>query len=54
MKISRLRIRPVHVWSEDHVRAHVFLCMLAYRVKWHVHRGLAPILFEDDDRQHAE
>ena len=30
MKTSRLRIRPVHVYSEDQVRAHVFLCMLAY------------------------
>ena len=53
MKASRLRIRPVHVWSEDHVRAHVFLCMLAYHVEWHMRRDLAPILFEDDDREGA-
>ena len=53
MKASRLRIRPVHVWSEDHVRAHVFLCMLAYYVEWHMRRDLAPILFEDDDREGA-
>ncbi|MYG27663.1 MAG: IS1634 family transposase, partial [Boseongicola sp. SB0677_bin_26] len=50
MKASRLRIRPVHVYSEDHVRAHVFLCMLACHVEWHMRRRLAPILFEDDDR----
>ncbi len=53
MKTSRLRIRPVHVYSEDHVRAHVFLCMLAYHVEWHMRRRLAPILFEDDDREAA-
>ena len=53
MKASRLRIRPVHVWSEDHVRAHVFLCMLACHVEWHMRRRLAPILFEDDDREGA-
>jgi len=45
-----LRIRPVHVYSEDHVRAHVFLCMLALHVEWHMRRRLAPILSGDDDR----
>ena len=53
MKTSRLRIRPVHVYSEDHVRAHVFLCMLAYHVEWHMRQRLASILFEDDDREGA-
>ena len=53
MKISRLRIRPVHVYSEDHVRAHVFLCMLAYHVEWHMRRRLAPLLFQDDDPEGA-
>ncbi len=45
-----LRIRPVHVYSEDHVRAHVFLCMLACHLEWHMRRRLAPILSGDDDR----
>ena len=53
MKASRLRVRPVLVYSEDHVRAHVFLCMLACYVEWHMRRALAPILFEDDDREGA-
>ena len=53
MKTSRLWIRSVHVYSEDHVRAHVFLCMLAYHVEWHMRRRLAPLLFEDDDREGA-
>ena len=53
MKTARLRVRPVHVYSEDHVRAHVFLCMLAFHVEWHMRRDLAPILFEDDHREAA-
>ena len=43
------RIRPLHVYSEDHVRGHVFLCLLAYFVEWHMRRRLAPLLFQDDD-----
>lgn len=54
LKTSRLAIRPVHVYCEDHVRGHVFLCMLAYYVEWHLRRRLAPLLFEDDDRQTAK
>ena len=50
---SDLRIRPVHVYSADHVKAHVFMCMLALHVEWHMRRRLAPILFEDDDREGA-
>ena len=30
------------------MRAHVFLCMLAYYVEWHLRRDLAPVLFDDD------
>ncbi len=44
---SDLRIRPAYVYSPDHVRAHVFLCMLALHVEWHMRRRLAPLLFED-------
>ena len=50
---SDLKIRPVYVYSPDHVRAHVFLCMLALHVEWHMRRCLAPMLFEDDDRKGA-
>ena len=48
-----LRIRPVYVYSADHVKAHVFMCMLALHVEWHMRRRLAPMLFEDDDREGA-
>ncbi len=50
---SDLRIRPVHVCSKNHVRAHVFMCMLAFHVEWHMRQRLAPMLFEDDDREAA-
>ncbi|MGP8247871.1 MAG: hypothetical protein ACLQVN_25570 [Bryobacteraceae bacterium] len=44
-----LKIRPIHHHLEDRVRAHVFLCMLAYYVEWHMHQALAPMLFHDDE-----
>ena len=50
MKLSDLEIRPVYHWNSDRVRAHVFLCMLSYYVEWHMRRSLAPILFEEHDR----
>jgi transposase len=53
-----LRIRPIHHRTEDHVRAHIFLCMLAYYVEWHMRRALAPLLFDDEelrqDRAHRD
>ena len=50
LKTTRLQVRPVYVYNADRVRAHLFLCMLAYYVEWHLRRRLAPLLFEDDDR----
>ena len=49
-----LRIRPLFHWLTGRVRAHVFLCLLAYHVEWHMRRALAPMLYEDDDRAGAE
>jgi hypothetical protein len=49
-----LRIRPLFHWLTPRVRAHVFLCLLAYHVEWHMRRKLAPMLYEDDDRAGAE
>jgi hypothetical protein len=48
-----LDIRPLHHHTEPRVRAHVFLCMLAYYVEWHLRRSLAPLLFQDHDRAAA-
>ena len=53
LKTTRLQVRPVYVYNADRVRAHVFLCMLGYYVEWHLRQRLAPLLFEDDDRQQA-
>jgi len=53
MKGIDLKIRPIHHVREDRVRAHVFLCMLAYYVEYHMRTWLAPILFHDDDRESA-
>lgn len=53
-KTVDLKIRPIHHRLEDRVRAHVFICMLAYYVEWHIRDKLAPMLFDDDDPQGAE
>lgn len=44
-----LRIRPIFHRKESRVRAHIFLCMLAYYVEWHLRKALASILFEDEE-----
>lgn len=49
LKGMDLRIRPIHHRTEDHVRAHIFLCMLAYYVEWQMRGDLAPLLFEDEE-----
>ena len=54
LKSVDLQIRPVHHWIEPRVRAHVFLCMIAYYVEWHLREAWAPILFHDHDRVTAE
>jgi transposase len=43
-----LLVRPIWHRTENHVRAHLFLCMLAYYVEWHMRKALAPILFDDE------
>ena len=53
MKTTDLEIRPVFHWTAPRVRAHVFLCMLAYYVEFHMRSRLAPILFDDHDRAAA-
>jgi hypothetical protein len=54
LKTVDLHIRPIHHWLEQRVRAHVFLCMLAYYVEWHMRARLAPMLYDDDDKDAAE
>jgi transposase len=47
MKTVRLEIRPVYHKTDDRIRCHVFICMLAYYVMWHMNQRLKP-LFEAD------
>jgi hypothetical protein len=54
LKTVDLQVRPVYHWLADRVRAHVLLCMLAYYLEWHMRQRLAPMLFEDADKQAAE
>ncbi len=49
LKTVGLEIRPVFHWAAPRVRAHVFLCMLAYHLEWHLRQALAPLLFDDHD-----
>ena len=44
-----LRVRPIHHRLETRVRAHLFLCLLAYYVEWHMREALAPLLFVDEE-----
>ena len=53
MKTIDLSLRPVYHRNEDRIRSHVFICMLAYYVEWHMREKLRPVLFADDDRQAA-
>jgi transposase len=44
-----LLVRPIWHRTEDHVKAHIFLCMLAYYVEWHIRKALMPLLFDDEE-----
>lgn len=48
IKTVDLHVRPVFHYSASRVRAHVFLCMLAYYVEWHMRSCLRPMLFDDE------
>jgi hypothetical protein len=47
LKGSELRVRPIHHRTATRVRAHFFLCLLAYYVEWHMREALRPLLFDD-------
>jgi len=54
LKTVDLQIRLVYHWLADRVRAHVFLCMLAYYLEWHMRQRLAPMLYDDTEKDAAE
>ncbi len=49
LKSIDLDLRPVYHWTEDRVRSHVFICMLAAYVLWHLRRALSPLCFSDEE-----
>ena len=49
IKTLDLHVRPIFHYSEERVRAHVFLCMLAYYVEWHMRQALKPMLHDDEE-----
>jgi transposase len=51
LKSDDLQIRPIHHHSENRVRAHLFLCMLAYYVKWHMSEAWRGLMFADEDQE---
>ena len=50
MKTMDLQIRPIYHYLERRVRAHIFLCMLAYYVEWHLRQAWQELLFDDEDQ----
>jgi transposase len=51
LKTIDLKVRPIHHRTADRVRAHIFLCMLAYYVEWHMREAWRELLFADTDQQ---
>ncbi|OYV50361.1 MAG: transposase [Burkholderiales bacterium 21-58-4] len=51
LKTVDLKVRPIHHHLEGRVRAHIFLCMLAYYVEWHMREAWRELMFADGDRQ---
>jgi len=49
-KATDLQLRPIYHWTENRVRAHLLLCLLAGYLTWHLRRALGPITFTDTDR----
>ena len=54
LKMVDLKVRPIYHYAASRVRAHVFLCMLAYYVEWHMRQRLKPLLFDDEEPEAAE
>ena len=50
IKTIDLDLRPIYHYSEDRVRAHVFICMLASYLIWHLRRAWAPMCFSDENK----
>ena len=51
LKTIDLKVRPIHHRTADRVRAHIFLCMLAYYVEWHMREAWRELMFADEEQQ---
>ena len=49
LKAIDLDLRPIYHFTEDRVRAHVFICMLASYLIWHLRKAWAPLCFTDEE-----
>ena len=49
IKTTALKVRPIFHRDEDMVRAHIFICMLACHLRWHMEKRLQPALFNDEE-----
>jgi hypothetical protein len=49
MKSVDLQVRPIYHRLEDRVKAHLFICMLAYYVEWHLRQDWAELLYTDEE-----
>lgn len=54
LKSVDLHVRPIYHWKDERIKSHVFLCLLAYYVEWHLRDALAELLFDDHEREAAE
>ena len=51
LKTIDLKVRPIHHRTADRVRAHIFLCLLAYYVEWHMREAWRELMFADTDQK---
>lgn len=49
MKSVDIRVRPIRHRLEERVKSHIFICMLAYYVEWHLRKMLASLIFDDEE-----
>jgi hypothetical protein len=49
IKIDDLDVRPVRHYLASRVEAHLFICMLAAYVTWHLRKAFAPLTFTDEN-----
>ena len=53
IKTMDLKVRPIYHYKANRIKSHLFLCMLAYYVMWHMKQRLAPMLYAEEDPEGA-